>query len=71
MKINKYLAKLLVGVRVKPSLEAIKSFPGLRKPNSHGEIVGISRDSSCIRVLKDGRKSVYNYWPGFWVKEQL
>ena len=68
MIINKYLAKLLVGVRVKPSDYGQKKFRSLRGEVS-GKIVGISKDTNCIRVIKDGQKTVGVYWPGYWVKE--
>ena len=70
MNLNKYLAKLLVGVRVKPSDEGIKRLRGLRD-KIEGTIVGISRDSHCIRVLKDGQKTASLYWPGYWENEDL
>lgn len=39
---------------------------GISKKSLTGKLVGHSRDGKCLRIIPDGIKSVYTYWPGFW-----
>lgn len=56
-----------IGCRVTLSAEGERTL-GLK--SAAAKVVGYSRDGRCIRIIRDGCKSIDNYWHGFWKSVQ-
>lgn len=61
--------KFQIGQRVKMSPRAVSAMPPDRGASTSGEVVGYGRDSTLVRVRRDGRKTADTWHMDLWERE--